>query len=403
MVCGFRKYGLGRGLGVSALVWMCLCGIGCGSNENLTDPQAESSQAADSSGNSFQYESVSYPVPVELDQESVPSPIYVQLSEQNVGKPLSQLDTAAEGSVQSVLEKIVQAVSSDDAEAMAALTDPEKTPEHGDLFPMMVRVMEGNDDPVLSHVYAVGDYRFCFLLSGNEQFPFIPLLLEKQGDRWLRNIADEQQPVFQTINSLFYCLFHQVNGFQKNAVPEEMEFVSIETPFGTESEHEFKIAWAPFCVLNAQVMPELKLDDAAAESGGESVCSQAGKAVEFYHEFWVAAGAGEKEKYTSKLSPQAKESFERFETANRAAWKENLQMRAAWDRKVNSVFVTDQMALVFFTITDRGFDRSSFQRLWKAGDGEYKLTGLDEFDSFRSFIEMDAVKETLRENGFQGL
>lgn len=401
MVCGFKRYGLGRALGLSALVWMCLSGVGCGSNENSTDPHAEGSQAADSSGDSFQYESVAYPVPVELDRESVPSPIYVQLSERNVGKPLSQLDTASEGSLQSILEKIVQAISNNDAEAMAALTDPEKTPEHADLFPMMVRVMEGNDDPALSHVYAVGDFRFCFLLSGNEQFPFVPLLLEKHGDRWLRNIADEQHPVFQTINSLFYCLFHQVDGFQKNAQPEDVKFVSIETPFGTESDHEFKIAWDPFCVLNAQVMPELKLDD--AESGSESVCSQSGKVVEFYHEFWVAAGTGDKEEYTSKLSPLAKESFEQFESGNPAAWKENLQMRAAWDRKVDSVFVTDQLALVFFTITDRGFDRSSFQRLWKAGDGEYKLTGLDEFDSFRSFVEMDAVKETLRENGFQGL
>ena len=276
------------------------------------------------------------------------------------------------------------------------------------VFDWFTQAFPKGSDPVVKDSFAFGDYRYFFVLTDHEQFPFIPVLMKHQQDgRWLRDADAEWmqlRPITQAIQGAYRVAYHSSNtdGFQNS--PDEGEYIELPVDEKTGSSHPVFLRMQQFCVTSENVNTESTVTSEQLEQA-EPCSESAQAAIEFMRKAWQVFNDKDIETYLGMLEPLVRQLASQSSEESLAA---KIAAYAEFELTITSVYSTDAYALVFYALRDTRFPGSDgngvkvtqSRRLPRDADGNYQLGTDGTSDALSELLELPEVEEYMRSKGY---
>jgi hypothetical protein len=174
-----------------------------------------------------------FPIPVEVEGEIVPTACYLTLKVYEFNAPASvAFSNLQKKSPELVAKKILDAIKANDPTAFKNASISEEQAHIDARFGMYRKVLEGVDDPRIVRRFDLGAMSYFVIDIGSDQFPVVPLLILKQGDRYLQGFWAITHPVCQNVSSLARAISTMPDDFHSVSAPEYNTEIALMPLFG---------------------------------------------------------------------------------------------------------------------------------------------------------------------------
>ena len=280
-----------------------------------------------------------YPLPVNIEKDIVPTKCYLYLNVYSYHCNASEaLKNVPADSCEHALKMIIQAIKTQDMNLFQQYShkDSNKT----SIYNLFFKSLSGLKDPFLMKRFELGGLTYFWLKSNQSKNPVVPVLIQKEGDKYLQSFKKIAHPLCQNISAL--CRAIAVNG---NA------FHSVQTPqFNTEIKFPSLFSSTENSVFLRFTGHKVEFPVSDLSTNSDPIYpEQLKRSLLFYKTMHTTLAPDTIKQYANYFSKESKNSVVQF--LNNLKSTKRLDMYLAMHRsyrQISYVISSDQFYLMFY-------------------------------------------------------